>query len=55
MRFSICFVWALSYTYVSELFSTVVRSTVLGLISAGGTLGSVTSPIIKNLILQILN
>mgnify|MGYP001811145782 CR=1 FL=1 len=52
MRFSICFVWALSYTYVSELFPTVVRSTALGLISLGGTLGSVISPIIKNLIVS---
>lgn len=50
MRFAICFVWALSYTYVSELFPTVVRSTALGLISSGGTVGSVTSPVIKNMI-----
>ena len=41
MRFLICFVWALAYIYLSELFPTVVRSLALGIISAGGTIGKI--------------
>lgn len=44
MRFIICFVWALAYIYIAELFPTVVRSLAMGLISAGGTIGSVLCP-----------
>lgn len=44
MRFAICFVWALTYIYLAELFPTVVRSLAMGLISAGGTVGSIICP-----------
>lgn len=44
MRFVICFVWALTYIYLAELFPTVVRSLAMGLVSAGGTVGSIICP-----------
>ena len=37
---------ATMYTYMSELFPTVVRSLAVGLISAGGTIGSAAAPFI---------
>lgn len=49
MRFVICVVWALAYVYVSELFPTVVRSLALGLISAGGSIGSILQTFLINL------
>ena len=44
MRGIIAFVWDLCYVYISELFPTVVRSLALGIISAGGTMGSILCP-----------
>lgn len=49
IRFSITTVWTFAYVHLSELFPTVVRSLALGLISAGGTLGSMSSAFVGNL------
>jgi OCT family organic cation transporter-like MFS transporter 4/5 len=37
---------ATTYTYLSELFPTVVRSLAVGLISGAGTVGSITCPFV---------
>jgi hypothetical protein len=49
IRFSITTVWTFAYVHLSELFPTVVRSLALGLISAGGTIGSMSSAFVGNL------
>jgi hypothetical protein len=48
IRFSITTVWTFAYVHLSELFPTVVRSLALGLISAGGTVGSMSSAFVGN-------
>ena len=40
--------WTFAYVHLSEIFPTVVRSLALGLISAGGTLGSIGSAFVGN-------
>ena len=39
LRFSICFVWTVTYIYDSELFPASVRSLAMGLVSLCGTVG----------------
>lgn len=43
-KFLISSVWGFAYVYLSELFPTVVRSLAMGIISAGGMIGSISSP-----------
>ena len=40
---------ATTYTYIPELFPTVVRSQAMGIISAAGTIGSIISPFLVSL------
>lgn len=53
IRFSVTTVWTFAYIHLSELFPTVVRSLALGLISAGGTVGSMSSPFVGDFSLYI--
>ena len=39
LRFSICFIWTVTYIFDSELFPSNVRSLALGLVSLCGTVG----------------
>jgi len=45
IRFFITSVWGIAYAYYSEVFPSVIRSLALGMVSAAGTLGSVSSPL----------
>lgn len=45
IRFFITSEWSLAYTFYSESFPSAIRSLALGMISAGGTIGSMLSPL----------